>query len=76
MKKELEENKVVLSEGIQTMMRKYSMGNAYEKLKELTRTNNNVCDTMLQQFIDTLPENIRNELKNVSIQNYTGYSGM
>lgn len=76
LKKELEENKVVLSEGIQTMMRKYSMGNAYEKLKELTRTNNNVCDTMLQQFIDTLPENIRNELKNVSIQNYTGYSGM
>jgi adenylosuccinate lyase len=76
LKKELEENKVVLSEGIQTMMRKYSMGNAYEKLKELTRTNNNVSETMLQQFIDTLPENIRNELKNVSIQNYTGYSGM
>jgi adenylosuccinate lyase len=75
LEKELEENKAVLSEGIQTVMRKHTMENAYEILKYLTRTNEKITDETLQDFIVTLPDSIKEDLKDLSIKSYTGYSG-
>lgn len=75
LEKELYENKAVLSEGIQTVMRKHYMDNAYDKLKELTRTNDYISGDTLNEFIDKLPENIKDELKNLTVKNYIGYSG-
>ena len=75
LEKELEENKAVLSEGIQTVMRKHTMENAYETLKYLTRTNEKITDETLQDFIVTLPDNIKEDLKDLSMKNYIGYSG-
>ena len=43
----------VLAEPIQTILRKYQVGNAYEKLKELTR-GQNVTKEIIQRFINTL----------------------
>jgi len=75
LEKELEENKAALSEGIQTVMRKHTMENAYETLKYLTRTNEKITDETLQDFIVTLPDNIKEDLKDLSMKNYIGYSG-
>lgn len=75
LEKELEENKAVLSEGMQTIMRKHCMENAYETLKDLTRTNEKITDETLQDFIVTLPDSIKEDLKDLSMKNYIGYSG-
>ena len=75
LEKELEENKAALSEGIQTVMRKHTMENAYETLKYLTRTNEKITDETLQDFIVTLPDSIKEDLKDLSMKSYTGYSG-
>jgi adenylosuccinate lyase len=44
----------ILAEPIQTVMRRYGVPNAYEKLKELTR-GQGIDQTRLQAFIHTLP---------------------
>ena len=74
LEKELKENNIVLSEAIQTVMRKNNIQNSYEKLKELTRTEEKITEEMLKEFISTLPSNVQRELRDLSIENYTGYS--
>ena len=74
LEKELKENNIVLSEGIQTVMRKHNIKNSYEKLKELTRTDEKITEEKLNEFISTLPNNVQRELRELSIENYTGYS--
>tara|TARA_R110001592_G_scaffold305296_2_gene577903 strand:- start:330 stop:1673 length:1344 start_codon:yes stop_codon:yes gene_type:complete len=74
LERELKENNIVLSEGIQTVMRKNSIENSYEKLKELTRTGEKITEEKLKEFISTLPSNVQRELGDLSIENYTGYS--
>ena len=74
LEKELKENNIVLSEGIQTVMRKNNIQNSYEKLKELTRTGEKISEEKLMEFISTLPSNVQRELRDLSIENYTGYS--
>lgn len=74
LEKELKENNIVLSEGIQTVMRKNGIQNSYEKLKELTRTGEKITEEKLSEFISTLPSNVQRELGGLSIENYTGYS--
>lgn len=74
LEKELKENNIVLSEGIQTVMRKNNIQNSYEKLKELTRTEEKITEEKLREFISTLPSNVQRELRDLSIENYTGYS--
>ena len=74
LEKELKENNIVLSEGIQTVMRKHNIKNSYEKLKELTRTDEKITEEKLNEFISTLPSNVQRELRELSIENYTGYS--
>lgn len=69
-------NLSVLTEGIQTLLRKWGDENAYDKLKGLSRTNNKLTQTNLNEFIDTLnlDNEKMNELKNIKIENYIGNS--
>ena len=69
-------NLSVLTEGIQTLLRKWGDETAYDKLKGLSRTNNKLTQTNLNEFIDTLNlDNEKvNELKNIKIENYIGNS--
>jgi adenylosuccinate lyase len=64
----------VLAEPIQTIMRKRGIANPYEKLKELTRGNQNIDRVSLHQFINTLelPMQDKKTLLNLSPQSYIG----
>ena len=71
---DLEENWIIISEAIQTILRREGYPNPYESLKELTRRNSSITKEILHNFIDTLKVNkkIKNELKLISPSNYTG----
>ena len=68
---ELQDNLSVISEGIQTILRKHSAENAYEKLHKLTR-NMKLDQKTLDDFIQTLPEETIEEIKSINLENYTG----
>ena len=63
----------VLAEPVQTVMRRYAVENAYEKLKELTR-GKGISPDALQTFIDTLdiPAEAKAELRKLTPANYIG----
>ena len=71
---DLEKNWVVVSEAIQTILRREGYPNPYETLKELTRTNSAINAESIAIFIDTLDvnETIKSELKKITPSNYTG----
>jgi adenylosuccinate lyase len=71
---ELEDNWVVVSEAIQTILRREGYPKPYEALKELTRTNQHVTHDTLSRFIETLDisEAIREELRLITPFNYLG----
>ena len=71
---DLEKNWVVVSEAIQTILRREGYPNPYETLKELTRTNSAINAESIAIFIDTLnvSETIKSELKKITPSNYTG----
>tara|TARA_E500000178_G_C17026067_1_gene758048 strand:+ start:395 stop:1741 length:1347 start_codon:yes stop_codon:yes gene_type:complete len=73
-KNDLNDNWVVIAEAIQTILRRENYPNPYETLKNLTRTNKKITKKSLHEFIDSLnlDINIKNELKLISPQNYTG----
>ena len=71
---ELDKNKVIIAEGIQTILRKYNVHDAYEQLHKLTR-NSNFTDDKLNNFIQSLPIAIQNEMKLIKINNYIGSAG-
>jgi len=73
--KELNNNFSVLSEGIQTILRKNNDMNAYEKLHQLTR-DKNFSQNKLEEFILSLPENLKNEINNISVKNYIGHNNL
>ena len=64
----------VLAEAIQTVMRKYAIPEPYEKLKALTRGNQQINQQVLSQFLDTLdlPVEEKNYLKSLTPATYTG----
>lgn len=72
--KDLEDNWMVVSEAIQTILRRENYLEPYEKLKELTRGNVINNETIIN-FIDGLDisSNIKDELKLISPNNYIGY---
>jgi adenylosuccinate lyase len=72
--KDLEKNWAVVSEAIQTILRREGYPKPYEALKGLTRTNAAITKTSIAQFIDTLSisEHLKEELKAITPQNYTG----
>lgn len=71
---DLENNWMVTAEAIQTVLRREGYANPYEKLKELTRTNSIIGQKEIHAFIDSLEVSniIKDELKKISPQNYTG----
>ncbi|MGP1956597.1 MAG: adenylosuccinate lyase [Arsenophonus sp. NC-PE1-MAG3] len=72
---ELDSNWEVLSEAIQTVMRRYGIEKPYEKLKTLTRGNYATAED-IKAFIDSLdlPQSKKNLLKKMTPANYIGYS--
>ena len=71
-------NLSVLTEGYQTMLRKWGDENAYDKLKKLSRTNNRLTQEDLNNFIKSLDltEDKKNELNKIKIENYIGNSNL
>ena len=72
--RDLAQNWMVVAEAIQTILRREAYPNAYEKLKELTRTNTAVTEKDIKNFIETLDvsQNVKDELLKIAPQNYTG----
>jgi len=64
----------VMAEPIQTVMRRYGIANAYDKLKELTRGQQGINRASLQAFIATLaiPEAEKQRLLQLAPDTYTG----
>ncbi len=64
----------VLAEPIQTVMRRYNIENAYDKLKELTRGKGGINRESLATFIQTLdiPAAEKQRLQALSPETYTG----
>ncbi len=72
--RDLENNCMVVAEAIQTILRRESYPNPYEKLKELTRTNEKVTMKKIHAFIEKLDVNelIKSELRLIDPSNYAG----
>ena len=70
---DLESTGEVLAEPIQTVMRRYAVPDAYEKLKELTR-GKGITPQALLEFVDTLeiPDQAKTDLKALTPANYIG----
>lgn len=63
----------VLAEPIQTIMRRYGVDGAYEKLKELTR-GQTINQSIIADFIDTLEldDSVKEAMKKLTPHNYIG----
>jgi adenylosuccinate lyase len=74
MSKDLNENWAVVSEAIQTILRRDNYPDPFEALKDLTRGNEKTNQQSIQIFIDGLKvsEKVKNELKKITPANYTG----
>jgi adenylosuccinate lyase len=74
MEDDLENNWAVVSEAIQTILRRENYPQPYEALKELTRGNNAIDKNAIHKFIDGLKidSNVKKELKKITPQTYTG----
>ena len=75
-RKDLQENNSVILEGIQTILRREGIENAYEETKRLCDGNNNISKEKLQEFIVNLDlnDNVKQELLEINVYNYIGYS--
>ena len=71
---DLEDNWAVVTEAIQTILRREGYPNPYEVLKELTSKNKKVTAENISDFIDSLKVNdlVKKELKAITPFNYTG----
>jgi len=74
-KSDLENNWAVVSEAIQTILRREGYPNPYEALLELNRTDEKITSESITRFIENLDlsENVKNELKTINPFNYTGF---
>ena len=70
----LQNNWAVVSEAIQTVLRREKYPKPYEALKELTRTNEKITSESISTFINGLDvtDEIKQELKNITPFNFTG----
>ena len=66
-KNDLENNYLIIAEALQTILRKYSIDNAYEIFKNFTRNTTIINQQTITQFINQLDvkENIKDELKSI-----------
>jgi len=74
MEEDLENNWAVVSEAIQTILRRENYPQPYEALKALTRGNHAIDKEAIHNFIDGLKINsdVKKELKKITPQSYTG----
>ncbi len=72
--KDLNQNWAVVTEALQTILRREGYPKPYEALKDLTRTNKIITRDVLHAFIDTLhlDRDVIEELKKITPDNYTG----
>jgi adenylosuccinate lyase len=75
---DLEDNWMVIAEGIQVILRRIGYPEPYEALKALTRGKSAVTRETLQNFIAELPigEDVKAELLALTPHNYTGMSNI
>ena len=71
---DLKDNWIVISEAIQTILRREGIEKPYELLKDLTRNNEVINEETFTIFINNLKvdQKIKEELLNISPFNYTG----
>ncbi len=71
---DLEANWMIVSEAIQSILRREGYPNPYETLKDLTRGNQSIGRKEIHEFIDGLSVSteVKTELKSISPSNYTG----
>lgn len=74
-KNDLDNNWAVISEAIQTILRREGYPKPYEALLDLTRTNQKITHETLTVFIENLDltDQVKDELKAISPFNYTGF---
>jgi adenylosuccinate lyase len=74
LRKDLQNNWAVVSEAIQTILRREGYPNPYEALKALTRTHGRIDQKSISLFIKSLDisDDIKNELLAITPENYTG----
>ena len=73
-KRDLDRSWAVVAEGFQTILRREGYPAPYEALKALTRTNKEITEQSMREFIDVLDidEQIKEELRAITPHNYTG----
>ncbi len=71
---DLENNWIVISEAVQTILRREGFPEPYEVLKKLTRRNKKLTGNDFAVFVDSLDidKKVKDELKNLTPFNYTG----
>ena len=71
---DLESNWAVVSEAIQTILRRENIESSYEIMKDFTRGNKNINEKSIKKFINNLPidNSIKKELLTISPENYLG----
>jgi adenylosuccinate lyase len=73
-RRDLRDNWAVVAEAIQTILRRESYPDPYNALKSLTRTHSGISQKAINLFIDELDikQSVKDELKAISPENYTG----
>jgi adenylosuccinate lyase len=74
---ELDNNWIIISEAIQSVLRKYNYIDSYELLKKFNRENKKISRYEINTFINELdiPIYIKQELLHINPYTYSGYSG-
>ena len=71
---DLQRNWAIITEGIQTILRREGYPEPYEVLKALTRTHSRIDKKTISEFIEQLDiaPSVKDELKRLTPENYTG----
>jgi adenylosuccinate lyase len=71
---DLEQTWAVVAEAIQTILRREGYPHPYEALKALTRTNKQMTEETIHEFVQTLnvSDEVKQEIMAITPQNYTG----
>ena len=74
-KQDLQNNYVVIAEAIQLLLRVHGYNNAYEKVKNFTRSHTQITKKLMHDFINELEINdeLKNKLQELDPFSYIGY---